>query len=263
MSDATKYQDRLAGYIEVKERIRLFFEAHPDGRLVTADVRWPDPADDAPRIAVKALAYRTPDDPHPGAGWSWMNLPGTTPYTRGSELENTETSAWGRAIGSLGIGIANGIASAQEIRTKEQPEPKVEQTDNGGLIGTVEVGDKASSDFMLRQTPEGGALGFRLRGGRGGILVECRGPLAEQLVAHRDALIGQRVTVWGAISDRSFMPKGKTQEVVYQVLAADRLHSAVVGDLPSDATPDVPEPTGAESGGLSAAEQAELEQLAF
>src|SRR5262245_10982025 len=107
------YNDRLADYVEVKDRIALFYQQHPDGRLVTAEVRFPEPMDDMPRVAVKALAYRTADDPHPGVGWSWMVLPGMTPYTKGSELENTETSAWGRAIGALGIGIDKSIASAQ------------------------------------------------------------------------------------------------------------------------------------------------------
>ena len=32
------YEDRLGGYTQVKDRIRLFYEAHPDGRLVTAKV---------------------------------------------------------------------------------------------------------------------------------------------------------------------------------------------------------------------------------
>ena len=92
--------DRLGGYVEVKDRIRLFYEKYPEGRLVTADVRWPAPDDDMPRVAVKAYAYRDPADVHPSVGWSWMVLPGSSSFTKGSELENTETSAWGRAIGS-------------------------------------------------------------------------------------------------------------------------------------------------------------------
>ena len=230
-----KFDDRLKDYIDVKERVRLFYEAHPDGRLVTSDVRASTEPDGVPRVWVEASAYRTADDPHPGRGWSWMILPGSTPYTRGSELENVETSAWGRAIGSLGIGIAAGIASSDEIRVKEQASEKFEHSDDGGLIGLVEIGDKPSSDFMLRQTPQGSALGFRLRA-RGGILVECRGPLADQLVGLREAVVGSRVTVWGALSERSFTPKGKP-EVTYQVLSAQRVRVPGLGDLPTDATP--------------------------
>jgi hypothetical protein len=105
----------LGDYVEVKDRIAMFYAAWPDGRLVTDRAEmWLEV--DPPRVVVKALAYRTADDPHPGVGWSWMQLPGSTSYTRGSELENTETSAWGRAIGSLGIGIGKSIASGDEVR---------------------------------------------------------------------------------------------------------------------------------------------------
>jgi len=230
----------LADYVDVKERVRLFYERHPEGRLCTGEVRVTREPDDVPRVWVQALAYRDPADIHPGVGWSWMLLPGTTPYTRGSEIENVETSAWGRAIGALGIGIAKSIASADEVRAKGGAEDKVEHSDDGGLVGTAEAGDKASSDFSLRMTPKGPVLGFRLRGGRGGILVRCAGDLAEQLAAFRDATVGQRVTVWGAITEESFTPRGKSESVTYQVLAAERVRVPEVGDLPTR-TPE-PEP---------------------
>ena len=140
--------------------------------------------------------------------------------------------------------------------------PVVERSDDGGLVGTVEVGAKASSDFLLRQTPEGGVLGFKLRGGRGGILVECRGQLAEQLVPHRVALAGKRVTVWGKVTDRTFTPKSGA-EVTYQVLAADRLHAADIGTLPVDVTPGPDGPPEAVSDGLGADQEAELLALEF
>uniref|UniRef100_A0A6M3L2W8 Putative Erf family protein n=1 Tax=viral metagenome TaxID=1070528 RepID=A0A6M3L2W8_9ZZZZ len=147
-------------------------------------------------------------------------------------------------------------------RAPRNAEPKVEQTDDGGLVGEVQVGDKASSDFLVRQSPEGSALGFRLRGGRGGILVECRGPLADQLFAHRDAVVGKRVTVWGAISERAFTPKGKP-EVTYQVLAANRVRVPDIGTLPADTTPEASEPSRAVSDGLDADQEAELLALEF
>src|SRR5512146_211724 len=112
----------LGNYVEVKDRIKLFLAAYPDGRLVTDRVElWQD--DGVPRVVVKALAYRSPDDTLPGVGWSWMTLPGTTSYTKGSELENTETSAWGRAFASLGIGIDKSIASANEVQSKSGAAP--------------------------------------------------------------------------------------------------------------------------------------------
>lgn len=227
-----KYDDRLKDYVDVKQRVAMFYETHPDGRLVTAEVLLTREPDDVPRVHVKAYAYRDPMDLHPGVGWSWMVLPGSTPYTKGSELENVETSAWGRAIGALGIGIAASIATTDEIRAKAVS-ADVEHGEDGSLIGIAQVGDKASSDFLIRQTPDGAALGFRLRGDKGGILVEARGPLATQLDAFREAVIGSRVTVWGSITEREFTPKGKPP-VRYQVLSADRVSVPDVGVLPTE-----------------------------
>jgi hypothetical protein len=63
-----------------------------------------------------AYAYRNPDDPRPATGTASELAQGKTAFTRGSELMNLETSAVGRAIGNLGIGIEAGLASKQEIQ---------------------------------------------------------------------------------------------------------------------------------------------------
>jgi hypothetical protein len=104
-------------YIEVSERIQTFYEKYPEGslqseyELVTVlDHQW---------IIVKAYAYRSPDDPRPGIGHAWEHVPGKTPFTLGSELMVGETSAWGRAIASLGIAVHRGIASANEVKAAE------------------------------------------------------------------------------------------------------------------------------------------------
>jgi hypothetical protein len=108
-------------YVEVKERIQAFYATYPTGAIVTTKVKMVEAnfARGIEAIMVQAKAYRTPDDPHPGVGTSWLVVPGHTPYTNGSEVENAETSAWGRAIAAVGILVDRGIASAQEIRMKE------------------------------------------------------------------------------------------------------------------------------------------------
>lgn len=229
----SEYKDRLGGYVEVKDRIRLFYEAFDTGAIVTESVTYQDIGDEH-YVVVQALAYRSPDDPHPARGSSWMKVPGSTPYTKGSELENTETSAWGRAIGALNIGITNSIATSDEIQSKTV-KADVEHADDGSLIGVVQVGDRSTSDYLLRQTPDGSALGFRLRGERGGILVRCLGPLADQLFAHKDEVIGKRATVWGRVTEEAFTPnKPNAREVRYQVLSAERVRVPDLGDLPLD-----------------------------
>ena len=73
-------------------------------------------------MTIKAYAYRMPEDQRPGIGHSSLEIPGSTPYTKGSEIENAETSAWGRAIAALGFEVKRGIASREEVANK-QPGP--------------------------------------------------------------------------------------------------------------------------------------------
>jgi hypothetical protein len=104
----------MSDYVPVNERIEEFVTAHPEGSLQSEIVELT-----VDRVTVKAYAYRTPDDPRPGIGHSSLEIPGSTPYTRGSEIENAETSAWGRAIAALGFEVKRGIASSEEIRNKQ------------------------------------------------------------------------------------------------------------------------------------------------
>ena len=69
-------------------------------------------------VVYTAAAYRTPDDPKPGIGCAWEPFPGLTPYTRKSELQNAETSAWGRAIVAVLASESKAIASAEDVRNR-------------------------------------------------------------------------------------------------------------------------------------------------
>jgi hypothetical protein len=240
----------LGDYVEVKDRIRMFYEAHPDGRLVTDRAEmWLEI--DPPRVVVKALAYRTIDDPHPGVGWSWLTLPGRTPYTAGSELENAETSAWGRAIGSLGIGIDKSIASKQEVDSKSGATVETE-TGDGSLIGVVAEG-KPPVDLQLRQTPQGPSAGFKLTQGRSGLQVLATGPLADTL------------QVWGKVEMIPWSKDGKDMPpfrrlILERIATPDFILPAAITDSPvkPEAVPEpLFPPDEAEQAAILAREMAE------
>ena len=129
-------------YIDVAERLRAWYEAYPNARIETSIVSHTDS-----RVTVKALAFRgdtsDPDvsgRPRPygfeerpaGVGHSSMAIPGSTPYTRGSELENCETSAVGRALVMAGL-PSKKVASSDEIRSKGgatiKPSPAMQERD--------------------------------------------------------------------------------------------------------------------------------------
>jgi hypothetical protein len=108
----------MSDYITVPERVDAFKGQFPEGSLQSEIVELTES-----RVTVKAYAYRKPDDERPGIGHSSLEIPGKTTFTRGSEIENAETSAWGRAIAALGFEVKRGIASHEEVRNK-QPEQR-------------------------------------------------------------------------------------------------------------------------------------------
>lgn len=116
-------------YIDVAARIVEFRTKHPSGSLqqVTLDFKevagkwW---------VIYTAAAYRAPDDERPGIGTAWEPVPGKTPYTKDSELQNAETAAWGRAIvAALAGDTKRGIASADEVRNRRADQDVPQYTD--------------------------------------------------------------------------------------------------------------------------------------
>lgn len=122
----------LGDYVDVATRIVAFKKKHPEGSLQPADLTRPysiERINDTIYIVVVAAAYRTPDDKLPGIGMAYEPFPGRTPYTRGSELQNAETSAWGRAIvAALSADTRKaGVASQDEIRNRQADQEEYER----------------------------------------------------------------------------------------------------------------------------------------
>jgi hypothetical protein len=133
-------QRSLDDYVDVAARIAEFRDKHPGGSLQPVNPDLPYAIVQAQGtdkngeliqqtfIVYIAAAYRTPDDTRPGIGSAWEVFPGRTPYTRGSELMNAETSAWGRAIvAALAADSKRGIASREEVelaRLRQDIQPR-------------------------------------------------------------------------------------------------------------------------------------------
>jgi hypothetical protein len=137
----------IDNYVDVAERVTLFYEKWPDGRLATYPCAAHSTDD---RVCMKAEAYRTEDDRIPSTGHSWLAVPGTTGFTKGSEVENAETSAIGRAIVFLGIG-AKRIASADEIKSKQGPEPALPKNAPGAKAGPQQAPEERFITDAMRK----------------------------------------------------------------------------------------------------------------
>lgn len=123
----------LGDYNTVPERMQEFFHKYPEGvlrgkykfkhipvYLKDKETGLPYKAGKRTIIIYTAKAYRSPDDTLPGIGTASEPFPGTTPYTKDSEMMNAETSAWGRAI--LAVGAADtkkGVASREEVAARK------------------------------------------------------------------------------------------------------------------------------------------------
>ena len=260
----------LGDYVQVKDRIALFYELYGSGRLVTLAVKATTEPDGKPRVWVKAAAYRTPDDPLPGIGWSWMELPGATSFTRGSELENVETSAWGRAIGSLGILIDKSIATSNEIESKEgeeerpeAPARKPEESEHllGDIsrTGTIVRGEGNSNQLEVRQTPDYlyGHIGWRLEIAKDKSIpqVWAEGPLATTLfgVADMDTatLLNERAKCTGRLYEVRYPGRRSFHRLRLTAIDVKGYHIDAQGDAVPPVGPlGVAAPVDAELDGL-------------
>lgn len=145
----------LGNYNDVASRMREFFDKYPDGRLTEYAPWRVETVGDKAFVVYQAAAYRTADDPQPGVGTAWEPFPGRTPYTRDSELQNAETSAWGRAI--LAIGAADtrkGIASAEEVRNRSADRESWEQAAKPPTHRQVQVARGLFDDIDSATTTE-------------------------------------------------------------------------------------------------------------
>lgn len=92
----------LSTYTPVAERIRLFYERFPSGRIVTELVST-EARDGATVVTFRALAFRAATDAEPAAtGWA-SERDDDGEINAVACLENAETSAIGRALANLGF----------------------------------------------------------------------------------------------------------------------------------------------------------------
>jgi len=105
-------------YIDVKTRITMLYTKYPEASIQFQFMGTLD--HDPEMIWGIAHVYRTPDDRQPATGTAQELAKGKTNFTRGSELQNLETSAVGRALGMLGIGIEVALASRDEVQASQE-----------------------------------------------------------------------------------------------------------------------------------------------
>ncbi len=98
-------------YATVAERIELFYRNHPNGRIGTELVTR-----DSASVTFKALVFRDAADTVPApTGWA-TEREGDGDINTVACLENTETSAIGRALANLGFTASKQRPSVEEMQ---------------------------------------------------------------------------------------------------------------------------------------------------
>jgi len=108
-------------YVLVSDRIIYFNENYPNGSIVTDLIS--DPLSDV--VIVKATVF--PDMANPARTFTGYSqaVKGAGFINKTAALENAETSAVGRALAMLGIGVIDSVASVDEINKAQGTDPKL------------------------------------------------------------------------------------------------------------------------------------------
>lgn len=136
-------------YALVASRITLFYERYPTGRIVTELIsRDRD-------VVFKASAYRSSDEIQPAAtGWA-SEREGDGEINEVACLENTETSAIGRALANLGFTAAIKRPSREEMDKAERARSRLYRTPETSQL-TERVAEQPAPSYSVRkrQTPD-------------------------------------------------------------------------------------------------------------
>jgi hypothetical protein len=137
----------MENYVPVNERLRLALEKYPELSIQETPPKVVSMDDGKQFLEITTRVWRHPEDRVPVIVSCWEEYPGTTPYTRGAEQPNASTSSLGRALGMLGFGIKDSIASREDIE-RRQPAPVTSTK----VITSSETGEKTT---ITRHAPVG------------------------------------------------------------------------------------------------------------
>lgn len=122
-------------YAEVNQRVKAFRSLYPEGQILTEKTKDIDgEIEFEAKIGDGYGKVLTTGHAH--------EVVGSTNINRTSALENCETSAVGRALGFLGIGIDTSIASYEEVtnaRLQQEGLKLATKNEKEGLMRTCEA----------------------------------------------------------------------------------------------------------------------------
>lgn len=139
----------LEDYAPVDERIGMFYEDCPKGRILTAIERL-----EPPLVVFKAEVFRDGDDTRPWATGYAYEKEASSPVNKTSYIENCETSAIGRALANAGY---HGKREGSPRPSREEMQKVQRMSD---LVGEPPQGHVSGQEREKRATRNGSGLGL-------------------------------------------------------------------------------------------------------
>ena len=136
-------------YVEVNERLK-HFRSTLKGWCLTSDIVELDEK----RCVIKATVWD--DNGNIRATGHAYETEGSSFINKTSFIENCETSAWGRALANLGIGLDTSVASFEEVANavKQQSAPVVKPTlDEDKFNNMLKAIDAGKVDVVKSKMP--------------------------------------------------------------------------------------------------------------
>lgn len=119
-------------YAQVNQRIKVFRMLFPEGCISTEILKL-----DSDMCVMKASVYDSNNKLLASGTAYEMKSDKTSFVNKTSYIENCETSAVGRALGMLGIGIDISIASYEEVQNAVNQQEQLEEQETQNLENSV------------------------------------------------------------------------------------------------------------------------------
>lgn len=179
-------------YVQVHERVRAFREVFPKYRLISEIISVGEDGNGGGIVTMKASVLD--ENGNVLATGHAQEKEASSNVNRTSYIENCETSAFGRALGNLGIGIDTSFATADEVESaiEQQEEIKREEKER-------READAARADEINKGFPD--ALE------RAGMAAD------EQIEAIKAAAIATKTDVMSALRHKG---KASLKELTYE-----------------------------------------------
>jgi hypothetical protein len=128
----------IDNYVDVPTRLAEALKRFPDLRIQETNAEVVTMPDGSTFYRCTVTVWRDANDPLPAIATAAEPYPGKTPYTKNSEFMVGMTSALGRALGYMGMGVAKAIASQNEVLARlDQPVEVIRKERPANTVETI------------------------------------------------------------------------------------------------------------------------------